>query len=221
MLSFHDVIVRMLFATAMGALIGMERDLRKRPAGIRTSMFVCVATALFTILSQQLSVMWHDNAPTRIASNIVQGIGFLGAGAILKDSGSLVGMTTAATIFVEAAIGMAAGGGFYGVAGAATGLVLFALVVVGWFTERFGIKARSVLFRVTTSHAENVANEVQQLLAGMKIAAQKFQSSMMGANSVVEFEAEVNHTQETQILKQLNRQGAVMEMLPVNGGRTE
>src|SRR2546430_15386374 len=95
-------------AAVLGAIIGIERELRRRPAGIRTSCFVCLATALFTILSAELARLFGDTSGTRIASNIVQGIGFLGAGAILKEAGGRVGMTTAATIFVEAAIGMAA-----------------------------------------------------------------------------------------------------------------
>jgi putative Mg2+ transporter-C (MgtC) family protein len=214
---FHEILVRLVFASAMGALIGIERDLRRRPAGIRTSMFVCLATALFTVMSQQLAHLWGDTGPTRIASNIVQGIGFLGAGAILKDNAGLVGMTTAATIFVEAAIGMAAGGGYFGVAASATGIVLFALVVVGWATQKLSLKYRVVLFRFTTSHAENVAGEIQRLLSGMRVSMRQFRVSMAGNTSLVEFEAEVSHHQELQIVNQLNRQGVVMELLPTNG----
>jgi len=217
MLSFHQILVRLLFAAGMGALIGVERDIRRRPAGIRTSMFVCLATALFTILSQRLALMWGDTSGTRIASHIVQGIGFLGAGAILKESGSLVGMTTAATIFVEAAIGMACGGGLFGIAGSSTAIVLFGLFVGGWFIERIGLKTRCVQFRFTTSHADNVARELADLLGGLKITVLQFRTSMMGANSVVEFEAEVTRPQELKILDQLNREGVVIELLPQNG----
>jgi putative Mg2+ transporter-C (MgtC) family protein len=217
MLSFHQIVVRLLFAAAMGALIGVERDLRRRPAGVRTSMFVCLATALFTIMSFQLSHIWGDSGPTRIASNIVQGIGFLGAGAILKEGGGLIGLTTAATIFVEAAIGMAAGGGFFGVAGAATAIVLFALVVVAWLIDKLSLKTRSVLFRFTTSHTDSVALEVQQLLSGLRVVAQQFRVSMAGSNSIVEFQAEVSHKQEVTIVTQLNRQGVITEMIPSYG----
>ena len=217
MISFQDVFIRLLFSAAMGALIGVERDLRRRPAGIRTSMFVCLATALFTIMSQQLAHIWGDTGPTRIASNIVQGVGFLGAGAIIKDSAGLVGMTTAATIFVEAAIGMAAGGGFFGVAGSATGIVLFGLIIVGWLTQKLSLKSNVILFRFTTSHAENVAGEVQRLLSGMRVPARQFRVSVIGTSSVVEFEAEVSHRQEMEIVNQLNRQGVIMELLPANG----
>ena len=217
MIPFHDVLLRLLFAAAMGALIGLERDLRRRPAGIRTSMFVCLATALFTIMSQQLSHLWGDTGPTRIASNIVQGVGFLGAGAIIKDNFGLVGMTTAATIFVEAAIGMAAGGGFYAISGSATGIVLFALVVLSWAVQKLSLKSRVLLFRFTTAQTESVAAEVQRLLSSMRVSTRQFRVSSTGPNSVVEFEAEVTHGQEMQIVGQLNRHGVVMELLPTGG----
>lgn len=217
MLSFHEIFLRLLFAAGLGVAIGVERDLRRRPAGIRTSAFVCLATALFTILSNELAHLWGDTGPTRIASNIVQGIGFLGAGAILRDRGGLIGMTTAATIFVEAAIGMAAGGGMYKVAASATGIVLFGLVVLSWGAERLHLKSHVMVFRFTTSHAENVATEIQRLMAGLKIVMNQFRVSMAGASSIVEFEAEVNGRQQEQIVQQLNRQGVVTEVVPVEG----
>jgi len=201
----------------MGALIGLERDLKRRPAGIRTSMFVCLATAMFTMMSAELAHIWGDSSATRIASNIVQGIGFLGAGAIIKDGAGQVGMTTAATIFVEAAIGMAAGGGFYGVAAGATAIVLFALIVIAWAIQRFNLKMHSVVFRFTTSHAESVAAEVHKLLTVMGIVPLQFRISMAGTASIVEFQAEVSHTQQIAIMNQLNRQGVVTEIVPSNG----
>lgn len=209
--------IRLVVAASLGASIGVERDLRHRPAGIRTSMFVCLATALFTILSVEISHRFGDSSSTRIASNIVQGIGFLGAGAIMKDSAGTVGMTTAATIFVEAAIGMAAGGGFYAVAAGATAIVLFSLIVISWGADFLNLKRRSMLFRFTTGHAENVATEIQQLLARLKIPMLHFRVSTLGISSVVEFEADVSHHQQVEIVAQLNRQGIVTEVVPCDG----
>ncbi len=217
MLSLHEILVRLTLAAVLGAIIGIERDLRRRPAGVRTSLFVCLATALFTILSGEIARRLGDTGSTRIASNIVQGIGFLGAGAILREAGGAVGMTTAATIFVEAAIGMAAGGGLYTVAIYATGLVLFALIFIGWFAQRFSLKYRYMGFRITTTQAESVATEVQRLMAGLKIPMQHFRVSMAGVNSVVEFESEVSHSQQETILTQLNRQGVITEVTPLEG----
>jgi putative Mg2+ transporter-C (MgtC) family protein len=215
MLSLHEILLRLTVAAALGGIIGVERILRKRPAGVRTSLFVCVATALFTILSNELAHRFGDTSGTRIASNIVQGIGFLGAGAILRGPGGVLGMTTAATIFVEAAIGMAAGGGMYAVAAYSTGLVLFGLTVIGWAEQYFNLKCRLMVFRVTTSHAESVATEIQRLMAGLRIPMQHFRVSMAGSTSIAEFEADVSHKQQEAILAQLNRQGVITEVAPI------
>ena len=217
MFTLRQVFLRLTVAALLGAIIGIERDLRRRPAGMRTSLFVCLATALFTILSDELARLFGDTSGTRIASNIVQGIGFLGAGAILKEAGGRVGMTTAATIFVEAAIGMAAGGGLYAVATYTTALVLFGLVCLGWVAERFDLKCRPVLFRFTTSHADNVATEVQRLMVEMKVPMQRFRVSMAGENSIVEFESVVSHSQQEKIVNQLNRRGVLTEVMPIEG----
>jgi putative Mg2+ transporter-C (MgtC) family protein len=217
MLSLQEIILRLTIAAALGGIIGIERVIRRRPAGVRTSLFVCLATALFTILSGEIARRFGDTSGTRIASNIVQGIGFLGAGAILRGSGGVVGMTTAATIFVEAAIGMAAGGGLYAVAAYSTALVLFGLTVIGWAEQYFNLKCRLMAFRITTSHADSVATEVQRLMASLKIPMQQFRVSMSGATSIVEFEADVSHKQQEEILAQLNRQGVISEVVPVEG----
>jgi len=216
MLSIHEIFLRLTVAAALGAIIGFERVSRRRPAGIRTSLFVCLATALFTVLSGEIAHRLGDSSGTRIASNIVQGIGFLGAGAILRGPGGVLGMTTAATIFVEAAIGMAAGGGLYAVAGYATGLVLFGLTAIGWAEQYFNLKCRLMVFRITTSQADSLATEIQRMMAGMKIPLQHLRTSM-GATSIVEFEADVTHKQEEAILAQLNRQGVITEVVPIEG----
>src|SRR5712691_2006098 len=217
MLSHHEIFLRLSVAALLGAAIGVERDVHRRPAGIRTSAFVCMGSALFTILSFELARLTGDTSGTRIASNLVQGIGFLGAGAILREGGGLVGLTTAATIFAEAAIGMAAGGGLYAVAGYSTGLVLFGLTAIGWAEQYFNLKCRLMVFRITTSQAESIATEVQRMMAGLKIPMQHFRVSMAGANSIVEFESDVSHSQQEKILTQLNRQGVITEVIPLEG----
>ena len=127
MLPLSTITYRLLWAAFLGSVIGVERSARKRPAGMRTSLCVCVGAALFTILSSEIAKATGDSSATRIASNIVQGIGFLGAGVIMRERGSVVGLITAAAIFVEAAIGMGAGGGMYRVSGIAALIVLAAL----------------------------------------------------------------------------------------------
>jgi putative Mg2+ transporter-C (MgtC) family protein len=131
---------RLLVAAVLTGLIGLERELRERAAGLRTHMLVGVGSALFTIVS---AYAWTDFVfsreggtlfdPTRIAAQIVTGIGFLGAGAIIRQGLSVRGLTTAAGLWVVAAIGMAAGAGYYSAALIATALVLIGLGPARWF----------------------------------------------------------------------------------------
>ena len=128
------VVLRLGVAALLGGAIGFERELRDREAGIRTHLLVSLGSALFTIISAYgfheflatgASVVRAD--PTRIAAQIVTGIGFLGAGAIIRQGFSVRGLTTAATLWVVAAIGMASGAGYFSAAVITTALVLFSL----------------------------------------------------------------------------------------------
>src|SRR2546429_6946805 len=102
---------KLVLAAFLGGLIGLEREAKRRSAGLRTNIFICVGAAMFTLLSDQLAVL-HMGDHTRIAAQIIPGIGFIGAGSILHARGDLVtGITTASTLFVVASIGMAGWGG--------------------------------------------------------------------------------------------------------------
>src|SRR3954471_6652727 len=133
-LSGWEALLRLVIAAALGGAVGFERELRDREAGIRTHLLVSLGSALFTIIS---AYGFHEFLtaggvivradPSRIAAQIVTGIGFLGAGAIIRDGMSVRGLTTAATLWVVAAVGMACGAGYYWPAAAATVLTLAAL----------------------------------------------------------------------------------------------
>ena len=133
-LEWPHVLLRLLVAAVLGGAIGMERELRERQAGLRTHLVVCVGSALFTLVS---AYGFHEflvnggslvrTDPTRIAAQIVSGIGFLGAGAIIRQGLSVKGLTTAATLWLVAAIGMASGAGYYSAALFATAGALLTL----------------------------------------------------------------------------------------------
>src|SRR3954447_17134376 len=133
-----STLLRLLVAAILGGAIGLERQLRHKPAGLRTNMFICFGAAMFTLLSRQLA--GSDADSSRIASQIIPGIGFIGAGSILHARGSVTGLTTASTLFVVAGIGMAVGGGLYVTAVFATILILLALAVLGKIELKFAIK---------------------------------------------------------------------------------
>lgn len=134
------LIGHLLFSAFLGALVGIERDLHGRPAGIRTNMIVAVGSCLFAILSSEGYESAQED-PTRIASQIVTGIGFLGAGVLLKGDGKIMGLTTAADIWLVAAIGVAVGTGWYSLAMVGTliaGIGLPLLAPVSAALERIG-----------------------------------------------------------------------------------
>jgi putative Mg2+ transporter-C (MgtC) family protein len=127
-LSDAELIRRLLLALVLGGLIGAERELRHKSAGFRTNILIAIGSAIFTIMSVALADRNGD--PGRIAAQIVTGIGFLGAGAILRTGGGVHGLTTAATVWVNAALGIAAGAGEYRLAIIGGAITLAVLVIV-------------------------------------------------------------------------------------------
>ncbi len=122
-----EIFVRLVLALVLGGLIGLERETVEKPAGLRTHTLVTLGAALFTLISKE-GFFGSGADPARIASNIVVGIGFLGAGTIWRSGITVTGLTTAATLWTSAAIGTAAGAGFYLGAVAATALVMIVLI---------------------------------------------------------------------------------------------
>src|SRR5579863_5987066 len=141
----NGVFSRLLVACVLGGLVGLERELKRKSAGVRTNLLICLGAAFFTLLS---AVLAGDSNPDkgRVASNIVQGIGFLGAGLILHNRSRVSGLTSAASIFVVASIGMACGAGLYWAAFVATAICIFALEVVGFLERRASIKGYSLVY---------------------------------------------------------------------------
>jgi putative Mg2+ transporter-C (MgtC) family protein len=135
--------IRLLVAAGLGAVIGLEREFRQKPAGLRTNILIAVGAALFTTVAIAIAVRYGTGTPDRIIAQIVTGVGFLGGGAILRSGKSVHGMTTAATIWVNAAIGMAAGAGDYAMAAAATFITVVVLLVLppleAYFERRAGL----------------------------------------------------------------------------------
>lgn len=230
MLTLSTIVARLLWAGMLGAAIGVERSYRRRPAGMRTGFCVCLASALFTILSIEIAKRTGDTSTTRIASNIVQGVGFLGAGTILRERGSVVGLTTAATIFAVAAIGMAAGGGLFAVSGIACLATLGALILFVYLEDWFSLRPRYMLFRISCEHSTDMVADVQRIFSEFKILIDNFQVSMASAaagggpggatapvgKSVIQFDAEVTHRQQDRLLAALSKPGVTLEMIPVD-----
>lgn len=158
-------ILRLLAAALLGGLVGLERELRHRPAGLRTHMFIGIGAAMFTILSGELAgALGGDH--TRIAAQIIPGIGFIGAGSILHArTGGVSGLTTAATIFVVASIGVACGGGLYALAFFASVLIFIALRLLGAMEQRFSLKSSLMnYFVISDKPASELMSEVHSMM---------------------------------------------------------
>lgn len=181
-------LTRLIFAAILGGLIGIERELKHRAAGLRTNMFICFGAALFTLLSHSLAADSSDY--TRIASQIIPGIGFIGAGSILHTRGLTSGLTTAATIFVVASVGMAAGGGMYLTAMFATGLVLLSLFLLGHLEETFNLKILLSSYEVTGANVEEISREVNRILESQHRLMQNINSGSTGDHVRLQFDVD-------------------------------
>lgn len=129
-LSDAELVTRLLTAALLGSVLGFERELRQKSAGLRTNILIAIGSALFTLMSIDMAAGIPGADPGRLAAQIVTGIGFLGAGAILRRDGGVQGLTTAATVWVNAAVGVAAGGGEYHLAFIATIVTIVVLLLL-------------------------------------------------------------------------------------------
>jgi putative Mg2+ transporter-C (MgtC) family protein len=166
----NGAITRLLAACLLGGLIGLEREAKRRAAGVRTNLLICMGCAFFTLLS---AVLAGDGNPDkgRVASNIVQGIGFLGAGLIIHNRSRISGLTSAASVFVVASIGMACGAGLLPAAAVATIMVIIALEVVGFLERRASIKIYSLVYEARGSDQTAM---LRSILDGMDKAKERF-----------------------------------------------
>ena len=144
-------------ACALGGVIGLEREWRHKDSGLRTNMLICMGAALFTIMSEVLAGGSQNRG--QVASNIVQGVGFLGAGLILHTRSRVLGLTSAATVFVVAAIGMTCGDGMYMEAVIATVLLLVALQIVGAMEGNLGWKRYPMMYEVRADIGMTLSRE--------------------------------------------------------------
>ncbi len=194
-------LTRLVLAAILGGIIGLERELNHRPTGLRTNMFICFGAALFTVLSAALAGVPSDAA--RIAAQIIPGIGFIGAGSILHTRGLTSGITSAATLFVVASIGMAAGGGLYVTAMFATGVVLIALFVLGHLEETFNLKVLLSSYEVTGASVEEISNEVNRILESHHRLMQNVSTGSTGQHIRLQFDVDGCNREQQELFHQL------------------
>ena len=205
----HDltivVVERLLLAALLGGAVGLERELRHKPDGLRAMMLICIGAALFTIISYEMAGDVKGDH-TRIAVQIIPGIGFIGAGMVIRERGAVTGITSAATIFIIASVGMTIGAGFPVTAVFTTLLVLVALIFLGFVEYRIGLHTRLLTFTMTTPPGDpSVLERVHQILqeSGIQATRWKTHRSQAGA-AIVEFNADVGTPRERELLGRLN-----------------
>jgi putative Mg2+ transporter-C (MgtC) family protein len=210
-------LARLVLAAILGGLIGLERELRHQPAGLRTNMFICFGAALFTILSDVLAVE-HLGDHTRISAQIIPGIGFIGAGSILHTRGLTTGLTTASTLFVVASVGMATGGGLYLTAVFSTVLVLIALFSLGRLELTFNLKTLLTSYEVTGVSVEAITEEVNRILEHSHRMMQNVVSGSTGQHVRLQFDVSACNREQKELLRELKTSpvlGSVASLGPV------
>src|SRR5687767_5573806 len=181
-----DISLRLLLAAVLGATIGLEREIHQHPAGMRTHLLVSLGSAAFTVLSIFVFVVPpapNGNLPTdpsRVAAQIVSGIGFLGAGAILKYGSSVRGLTTAASLWATAAVGMAAGGAAWGVAIVTTAIIVFSLGPLNVLATRIRLGSASLYRLELIVGRLEALGEISRSLTTKKIEIAGVNSQRLG-----------------------------------------
>jgi putative Mg2+ transporter-C (MgtC) family protein len=180
-------LLKLLAALVLGGIVGAERERHKKAVGLRTLILISVGSALFTILSIRI-VGPTGQDPGRIAANVVSGIGFLGAGVILEERGRVVGLTTAATIWVAAAMGMAAGAGEYYLAGIAALLVMVVLMPFTRLEDYLEMSSEERTYEITAKISWDKYKELKSLFKDHHLNINSIKQEKKGEDMVCTFE---------------------------------
>lgn len=190
-MSVYEVIFRLTLACILGGLIGLERESLNRPAGLRTYTLVCVGSALAMVVSLEMYFQYYQTVnadPGRIAAQVISGIGFLGAGTIMREGATVRGLTTAAGLWVVACIGLAVGAGLYIPAIATTILILFILIYFIRFEQKFtGMREYKGILLVVEDKPGKIG-AIGSVLGDMGISIKNIQLSRLENEEDLEIE---------------------------------
>jgi len=181
-----ELLLQVVLATVLGGAIGMERELSGKPAGLRTNILICVGATLFTVLSLKLAAI--RGGPARVAAQILPGVGFIGAGTILHARGSVTGLTSAATIWVVAAIGMALGAGAYTEAVGTTLLVMLILAGLGYLENFVARRSTHSHLLIHAKPEVSALEELESLVRRSGLTVSRVESRRENVDLVVEFD---------------------------------
>jgi len=212
MVVLNGAIGRLLLAALLGALVGLERELKRNSAGVRTNLLICMGAAFFTLLSPVLAGDVGTNKG-QVASNIVQGIGFLGAGLILHNRSRVSGLASAASIWVVASIGMACGAGLYAPAAVGAFIVICSLAIVGLIERNASIKSYLVTYEV---RGHNQPQMLQSILDAMDHVGQRFtdiETDVIGELQRISFSLATTKRQHARLRAELDSRPDIDRLL--------
>src|SRR5256886_722614 len=207
--------IKLVLAAILGGIIGIERQIRDKPAGLRTNILICVGSTLFMSISTKVAQVLGGD-PTRIAAQIISGIGFLGAGAVLHSHGFVLGLTTAATIWVVAGVGMALGSGMYLVALFATAMSLVTLYFLSFVEDK--IQGRRLYsYALVVSNLNQALTSIHRVLQESSVSAASFNFKKEAGHYQVWFNLLIPRETNIKILQRLSE---VPEIIQVETGST-
>ncbi len=181
--------LRLLLAAVLGGLVGFERQRRHHPAGLRTHTLVCLGSALIMLVSEDIAARYLDRTnadPARIAAQVVSGIGFLGAGTIMREGLTVRGLTTAASLWVVAALGLAVGAGYYLAAGVTVAVALVTLGVLNRLELLVAERGHNARVRVTGANRPGLLADLTAELDRLRVHARSFRVHEAGDSLRVE-----------------------------------
>src|SRR5215471_212577 len=209
-----QILLRLGAAALLGAVIGVERERRHKPIGLRTNMLIAIVGALIMILSNEMTHGLTVDPPSRIAAALIQGLGFLGAGAILHGRGPVTGLTTAAVLLAVAAIGLAAGAGAFLLAVSGTLITLAVLSGIEPFEEWLHKKCKTVTYSFEAADPLQLFIEINRVLGEQNIRLHEIQSENQGPNKRLDFEVCLSRDMENTLLARLLQKGVKAENSP-------
>lgn len=207
----NGAIGRLLMACLLGGVVGLEREVQRKAAGVRTNLLICLGSAFFTLLSPVLAGDGGSNKG-QVASNIVQGIGFLGAGLILHNRSRVSGLTSAASVFVVASIGMACGAGLYGAAAVAAVIVIIALEVVGFFERHANLKMYPMIYEARGNDQTLMLESILEAMDASGHQLADVERDAIGDMQRVSFSLVATKKQHLQLRQQIEKKASIQSL---------
>ncbi len=215
MLAYQDIVIRLLLAAVFGGIVGAEREWRDKAAGFRTNILICLGSALIMIISITLSEDYESYMmdPARIAAQIVSGIGFLGAGAIIRDRFGIKGITTAATIWLTAGMGMAIGAGKYFPAAITLAFTIFALQALIPFEKLLRNKNTNKIYHIRYKSSKDISDLISNYYHSAQMIIRDIDFEVLEDEITVKFGIKHSDGRHKEFLKKLEESDKIIDLI--------